>query len=264
MVHRRRILPGSRKLLANHNRAWIWGRHVVAETLRAGRWPLLELALSRTLDANDAEEFARLARAAEIPVTVTDDAGVTKLCRAADHQGCAARMTEFPYVSDGQFRQRLTKASILIVLDRIQDPFNFGAILRSAEGLGLDGVVIGSAEQAGVNSQVARSSAGAVNHVPICRTENLGKFLHALTTSGWQVWGASERGATALSDAEFRAPLALVIGNEGSGIHPALLNECAGTVKIPLPGRVGSLNAAVSAGILCYEAVRSCRDNQQK
>lgn len=263
MVHRRSQFPTGRKLLANHNRAWIWGRNVVAETLRAGVWPMLELAVSRTVDAKSAEEFTRLAAAAGLSVNMTDDAGVTKLCRAADHQGCAAKMAEFPYLTDKAFRQRLSNSSIIVVLDRVQDPFNFGAIIRNVECLGLDGVVIGSVEQTGVNSQAARSSAGAVNHVPICRVENLGLFVSSLSDSGWQIWGASERGALPVQAAGFRPPLALVIGNEGVGIHPDLLAKCTGTVQIPMSGRVGSLNAAVSAGILCYEAVRLCRSNQR-
>ena len=193
MVHRRGRQTGGRKLLGSHNRCWIWGRNVVAETLLAGRWPLLELAVSRKLDAALLKEFTRRAAKLGVPVTETDDAGLTKLCRAADHQGCAARMTEFPYWTVDEFRRRLTDTSILVVLDRIQDPFNFGAMIRTAECLGIDGIVIGSAEQTGVNSQVARSSAGAVNHVPICRLDDLQQFLAELRSGGWQISGASER-----------------------------------------------------------------------
>ncbi len=259
MVHRRVRKSRGAKLLANHNRCWIWGRNAVAETLRAGRWPILELALSRKLAGDVAEEFSERARDAGISVTSADDEGLTKLCRAADHQGCAARMAEFPYLAADEFLARMSAESIVVILDRIQDPYNFGAIVRTAEGLGLDGLLIGTSEQAGVNSLVARSSAGAVNHLPIGRVDELTDFVQALRANRWQVWGASEKGSVALSHAKPQLPLALIIGNEGTGIAPELLALCTQTAQIPMRGRVGSLNAAVSAGILCYEAAEARR-----
>lgn len=260
MVHRR-VKRARQPHGLNHNRAWIWGRHVVGETFRAGRWPILELALSDKLEAPVREEFLQLARQADVGVTESDDDHLTRLCRAGDHQGCAARMGEYPYLSGDEFLNRLTAQSKIVVLDRIQDPYNFGAMIRSVECLGLDGILIGATEQAGINSQVARSSAGAVNHVPIGRVDDLGCVVSELVRKLWQIWGASERGSVAVEQAEFRTPLALIIGNEGTGIRPDLLSLCTATVRIPMAGRVGSLNAAVSAGILCYEAVRH-RDSQ--
>lgn len=262
MVHRR-VKRTRQSPRLNHNRAWIWGRHVVGETLRAGRWPILELALSDKLEAPIREEFLQLARRADVAVTESDDDHLTKLCRAGDHQGCAARMDEYPYLSGEEFLNRLTAQSKIVVLDRIQDPFNFGAMIRSVECLGLDGILIGGVEQAGINSQVARSSAGAVNHVPIGRVDDPAAILSELVQRKWQIWGATERGSVPVEQAEFRAPLALIIGNEGTGIRSNLLSLCTATVQIPMTGRVGSLNAAVSAGILCYEVVRH-RDSHPK
>jgi 23S rRNA (guanosine2251-2'-O)-methyltransferase len=259
MVHRRVKRTRTSKSLGSHNRAWIWGRHVVAETLTAGRWPILELGVSDKLAETDRWDLLHRAKAAGIAILETDDAGLTKLCRAADHQGCAARMGEFPYLTDEQFLQQLAADSVILMLDRIQDPFNFGAMIRTAEGLGINGIVIGVVEQTGVNSQVARSSAGAVNHVPIARVDDLSAFAQQLRQRHWQLWGASERGASSIEEADFRPPLALVIGNEGTGIQPELLQTCTNTVKIPMRGQVGSLNAAVSAGILSYEAMRRRR-----
>jgi 23S rRNA (guanosine2251-2'-O)-methyltransferase len=264
MNSRRNKQTGLRKRVGSHNRCWIWGRNVVAETLRARRWPIAELALGHKLEASVAAEFRRLARSAGIPLVETDEAGLAKLCRAEDHQGCAARMEEFPYLSPDQFHKAVPADALIVVLDRIQDSFNFGAIIRSVESLGLDGVVIGAVEQCGVNSQAARSSAGAVNYVPLCRVDDVPSFTTDLMRRGWQVWGASERGSISLDAAEFHPPLALVIGNEATGIHPDLWARCTGTVRIPMAGRVGSLNAAVSAGILCYAAARSRRRRPQE
>ncbi len=259
MVHRRVKQSRGLKPLDNHNRAWIWGRHVVAETLAAGRWPVLELALSDKLDSALQRKWQRQAKSSDIPCEILSDDALTKLCRAADHQGCAAKMAEFPHLTAHQFLAATSTAAVILVLDRIQDPFNFGAMIRTADGIGLAGVVIGSQHQTGVNSQVARSSAGAVNHVPIVRVDDLPRFLADLKQRGWQIWGGSERGAVDLSQAAFVPPLAVIIGNEGSGLGPEILAACTSTVQIPMVGRVSSLNAAVSAGILCYNAVHSRR-----
>lgn len=259
MVHRRSKTPRGKATLGSHNRSWIWGRNVVAETLRAGKWPVLELAVSRRLEPGLFQEFLRRAHDLGVAVRETDDAELTRWCRAADHQGCAALMGEFPYLSREQLSSLARPDAVVLVLDRIQDPFNFGAIVRSGECLGIAGIVIGTKEQTGVNSLAARSSAGAVNHVPIARVDDVRGALSELSARGWRIWGASERGAVPLWEATFRPPMALVIGNEGTGISPELLAECAATVQIPMAGRVGSLNAAVSAGILCYEAIRACR-----
>ncbi|MFO0917368.1 MAG: RNA methyltransferase [Planctomycetaceae bacterium] len=168
-------------------------------------------------------------------------------------------MAEFPYLTANGLLERTTTQSIIVVLDRIQDPYNFGAIIRSAEGLGLEGMVIGTREQSAVNSLAARGSAGAVNHLPICRVDDLAGFVRELRQQQWQVWGASEKGSTPLSAMSWELPLAVIIGNEGVGISPEVLSLCTQIVQIPMLGRVGSLNAAVSAGILCYEAAESRR-----
>lgn len=256
MVHRRIKRSLESRRLANHNRSWIWGRHVVTETVRAGRWPILQLAVSQTLDFRLRDELLDWAAGSGTPLLQLEERRLTQRCRAADHQGCAALMGEFPYLAGDRLIQHLPADARLIVLDRIQDPFNFGAIVRTVDGLGLSGIVIGAKEQTGVNSQAARSSAGAVNHVLIAKVEDLSSFLRELARNSWQIWGATERGAVALDQARFKPPLALIIGNEGTGISPELQTLCTGSVRIPMEGHVGSLNAAVSAGILCYELVR--------
>lgn len=256
MVHRRVKSSSKPARLGSHNRSWIWGRHAVSETVRAGRWPILELAMSSLLDAKIRREFCAWADRTNTPLTELNDDQLTLHCRAADHQGCAALMGEFPYLTADQLLKQVPDQARLIVLDRLQDPFNFGAIIRTVEGLGLDGIVIGSKEQTGVNSQAARSSAGAVNHVPIAKVEDLSSFLKELVDRSWQIWGATERGRRFLKEAQFQPPLVLIIGNEGTGISPGLLSLCTETVRIPMAGQVSSLNAAVSAGILCYEVVR--------
>lgn len=256
MVDSSRRRSARRDVLTNHNRCWIWGRHVVLATLRAARWPVIELLIGDRADDELWDEAVRLANEIGIQAVATDDGSLTKACRSSEHQGMAARMSPFPYHTLEDLVQTLPAQPMLVALDRLQDPFNFGAIVRSASTLGLDGIVIGEHEQADVNSQVARSSAGAVNHIPIARTDDLVAAVDSLRERGFQIVAASERADTPLYQASFQRPTVVIIGNEGRGIRPELLARCDQSLSIPMTGQVGSLNAAVAAGILFYEMRR--------
>lgn len=246
----------ARAVMGSHNRCWIWGRNVVLETVKAARWPILELLIAEELAGKPGGEALRLAERQQVPVLLKSAAELTKACRSEEHQGFAARMAPFPCQDLDEFLSKLPKGAAIVLLDRLQDPFNFGAIIRSASTLGIDGIVIGDREQADVNSQVARSSAGAVNHLPIARTADLAAAADQLRKLGFQIVGASEKATVPLYDADFRKSTVVIIGNEGRGIRPELLSRCDVSVAIPLAGRVGSLNAAVAAGILFYELQR--------
>ena len=253
---RRRGRRRDREVMGSHNRCWIWGRNVVLETVRAGRWPILELLIGDGIDAALLMETRSLAERNHVPVAVTTDDELTSACRTAEHQGFAARMAPFPCQSLTELMQTLPTNATVALLDRLQDPFNLGAIVRSASTLGVDGILIGDREQVEINSQVARSSAGAVNHLPIARTDDLPGAVDLFLGRGFQVVAASEKGDTPLFQADFSRPTVMIIGNEGRGIRPELLSRCDVTVSIPMSGRVGSLNAAVAAGILFYEMRR--------
>lgn len=256
MVDSSRRRGRRREVMSSHNRCWIWGRNVVRETLRTGRWPILELLVSADLEENLQGEIVRLADRDGVEFSVVSEASLTKACRTGEHQGLAARMAPFPCQPLDEFLPSLPADGVVIVLDRLQDPFNFGAIIRSASTLGVSGLVIGDRGQVDVNSQVARSSVGSVNHLPIARTEDLARAVDLLRDRRYQVVAASEKARMPLFEADFRGPTVIIIGNEGSGISSELLSRCDVSVSIPMSGRVGSLNAAVAAGILFYEMRR--------
>ena len=256
MVDSSRRRSVRRDVLTNHNRCWIWGRHAVLATLRAARWPIVELLIGDRADDALWDEAARLAKECGVQAIATDDGSLTKACRSSEHQGMAARMSPFPYHTVDELIATLPAQAMLVVLDRLQDPFNFGAIVRSASTLGLNGVVIGEQEQVDVNSQIVRSSAGAVNHIPLARTHDLVATIDALREQGFQIVAASERADRPLYQASFQRPTVAIIGNEGRGIRPELLARCDQSLSIPMSGSVGSLNAAVAAGILFYEMRR--------
>ncbi len=264
MVERYRRGRKKAPLLGSHQKCWLWGRNVVLETLRAGHWPVLELYCSDQLLAEELELIQDLASGNSLTVTHEPPAALRKRCHSSEHQGYLAKMPEFPYEEPVSLLDKITSENetpLLVICDAIQDPFNFGALIRSADVLGVDGIFIGTTHQVGVTSLVARSSAGAVNHVPIARSDNLEELLREFRTRGIQVLGTDGSQGVPVGESDLRKPTAIVIGNEALGMRASLREHCDQLIHIPQHGQVTSLNAAVSAGILFYEARRQ-RENQ--
>ena len=251
---------GGKKLLGSHQKCWIWGRNAVLETLRAGRWPVLELAVCDQLDEATLHAVRELAGRLDTPLVVDDARALQQRCRSAEHQGFVARMTPFPYTDVAELSAKNLSAPLFVVCDRIQDPYNFGAIIRSCEVMGVAGVLIGQRNQVGVTSMAVRSSAGAVNHVPIARVAAPTEVVDEWRAGGIRLIGANEDSATDCRQCDFRMPTALAIGNEGAGLSTGILSRCDQTVRIPGCGQLASLNAAVAAGVLLYEARRQRKE----
>ena len=264
-------------LAANHQRSWLWGRYAVLETLKAGRWPIVELFIDSNQPESELAEVERLSEPLEIAVERADADRLTQLSQTYEHQGFLARMGEFPCEdldslmlaarTTSQFVALNSAASgstslapLFVVCDRIQDAHNFGAILRSCDAMRLDGIVIGDRYQSSITPHVARSSAGAVNHQRIFRVPLLTEAVAMLKQAEFQIIAASEKSATTLWDADLAGPTVVLIGSEMSGIASELLALCETHVAIPMLGEVNSLNAAVAAGIVLYE----CRRQQLK
>ena len=252
---------GKQKLLGSHQKCWIWGRNAVLETLQAGRWKILDLYLSRVLPDELIGQARQLAHGMGLSPLVEDPAALERLCHTTEHQGYLARMSEFPYAMADTVLTSLPSRPFCVILDGLQDPYNFGAIVRSAEIFGADAVVIGAAGQVGVTSMVVRSSAGAVNRIPIVRVQDVVSVIEPLQSRGIQVVAASEKAVRDLMEYDFTGGTAIIIGNEGVGPRPELLERCDAVVRIPQVGRIGSLNASVAAGIFFYE-VRRQRSGQ--
>jgi 23S rRNA (guanosine2251-2'-O)-methyltransferase len=256
MVERSRRAKGKRKLLGNHQRCWLWGRNLVRETLLAGRWPILELHLADDLPAEQLAEAQRAAQAHGVTLHVANRDALQRLARTGEHQGYVAKMAPFPLRSAEDLLAIATREPLFLILDGIQDPYNFGAMLRSAAAFGVDAVFIGSRGQVPVTSLVARASAGAVNRVPIAEVGDLVDFAHELRRRGIQIIGASEKAERDLTACDFRRSTALVLGNEGTGIRPELLSACEAIARIPLAANIDSLNAAAAAAVFLFEVQR--------
>lgn len=256
MVGRKSKSSRKQELLGSHQRSWIWGRNLVLETLRAERWLPHELVISEELDEPTRDEIIASARELDIIYELAPPARLEKLCQARDHQGLLAKMPPFPYSTVEEIAGEATSPELFVVLDSTQDPFNFGAICRSACVFGAGGILIASKYQVGVTSQVARSSAGAVNRLKIARVDDLAAELHAFSDRGIQTVATVLDAESTATECDFRKPTALVIGNEGAGLTPEVRAACRQSVRIPQASEFDSLNAAVATGVLLYEAHR--------
>lgn len=255
---------GKKKLLDSHQRCWVWGRHVVAETLTAGKWPILELYLDQGLSAENIEAATGIAEKLRIPVKVESSKRLLQLCHTSEHQGYLAKMSPFPYSDALKILSRFntSQTPLFAILDSLQDPYNFGAIIRSAEVMGVNALFICEKAQVGVTSMVARSSAGAVNRIEIAQVPDLIELARKMQERGIALVGTGEKGITDVCDYDFQQPAAVVLGNEGMGITGELLALCDAQIRIPQQGAIGSLNVAAAAAIIFYEAQRQRHDEK--
>ncbi|MFW6255468.1 MAG: TrmH family RNA methyltransferase [Candidatus Sumerlaeota bacterium] len=247
-----------KKKSVSHQKNWIWGRHAVMEVLEAGRWPIAELHLRDDLDADLRDRAEELAKAMNAKISHDSSDRLFELCHTRNNQGLVAKMDDFPYLDSAEeiAKLQMGAAPFWAILDGIQDAFNFGAIIRSAEVLGVDALCVGTERQAVVNSQVARSSVGAVNRVPIMQAESLKDLALQVQSAGFQIIAANEKASARISDCDLVRPTALILGNEGQGITPELLDCCDARFRIPQSGEIGSLNVAAAAAIIFYECQR--------
>lgn len=198
---------------------------------------MLELVYSDRCEATALDEVFSIANQRDIELDLLHDADITKKCRSEEHQGLAARMPPFPYQNVNQLLEGGPHTPAFVLLDRIHDPYNFGAIVRSAEVLGIDGVIVGTRDQSLVNSQVARSSSGAVNYVPIAQANDLASAVIDLKDRGFQIVGASDHASESIFDADFCQKTVLVIGNEGHGIQPCWNRFVPASFRFPFSVR---------------------------
>jgi 23S rRNA (guanosine2251-2'-O)-methyltransferase len=219
----------------------VYGRRAVREALR-GRREVLELLATERAARDGWERKPKL-----VP-----ERTLTELVGTRDHQGVVARVEPFRYADAYELA---AGEPLLVALDQVTDPRNLGAVIRSAEGAGASGVILPAHNSARVTPAVARSSAGAVEHLPVAVVPNLARYLNEV--KGPRLWVyAADAAGTAMVETDLSGGLALVFGAEGKGIRPLVRRACDGSVAIPLSGRIESLNVSVAAAVLLYEARR--------
>ena len=236
----------------------IEGRNAVIEALRAGT-AVDKIYLQRGETDRTLGHIASRARAAGIVVVEADRRKLDAMSRTHAHQGviALAAVREYASVADIlRAAEERGEAPLVVVCDEISDPQNLGAIIRTAECAGAHGVIIPKRRSAGLTAIVAKTSAGAVAHVPVARVPNIPSLLKDLKKQGVWVFGTAAEGTTPLYNADLKGPAAIVIGSEGEGMTRLAAENCDFLVSIPMRGKLSSLNASAAAAILLYEAVR--------
>ena len=247
-----------RRIPASEADGIIEGRNAVMEALRAGT-AIDKIYLQKGETDKTLGHIASKARAAGTVVVEADRRKLDAMSRTHAHQGVIAlsAVREYATVEDIlRAAEAKGEAPLLVVCDELSDPHNLGAVIRTAECAGAHGVIIPKRRSAGLTAVVAKTSAGAVAHVPVARVPNLSALLKELKDRGIWVFGTAADGATSLYDADLKGPAAIVIGSEGGGMGRLVAESCDFLVSIPMRGKLNSLNASAAAAILLYEAVR--------
>jgi 23S rRNA (guanosine2251-2'-O)-methyltransferase len=236
----------------------IEGRNAVVEALRAGT-AIDKIYLAKGETDSALGHIVSTARNQGVVVVETDRRRLDNMSRTKAHQGviAVAAVRAYATVEDILTSAKERKeAPLLVICDELSDPHNLGAVIRTAECAGAHGVIIPKRRSAGLTAVVAKTSAGAVSHLPVARVPNLTALIKQLKKQGIWIFGASMDGATNLYAADLKGPAAIVIGSEGSGMSRLVAESCDFTVSIPMKGKINSLNASAAAAILLYEAVR--------
>lgn len=239
----------------------LYGRNSVREVLRAGRRHIYSVFLAAgTQQKGAVAEIISLAGRATIPVKQIDRKNMDDMAGAAKHHGVMAEAAPYPYVSlqdvIDSFESKPSPPLVLI-LDYIQDPQNLGTLVRAAEGLAVDGIVIPERRAAGITPAVVNASAGATEHVQIVSVTNLVRAMKELQENGLWMAGLEQLEDAPLHvQADLTGPLGLVIGGEGKGMSRLVRETCDHYIQLPMLGRVNSLNAAVAGSVALYEIWR--------
>ncbi len=234
------------------------GRNSVLELLESGK-DINKLYISDGEKHGSIHKIIALAKERKVVINKVDKYKLDKMSQTENHQGVIAIVPPYEYcdVDDilEQAKSKNEKAFILI-LDGIEDPHNLGSIIRTAETAGVHGIIIPKRRAAAVNSTVSKVSAGAVEHIKIARVNNINEAIKYLKENDIWVCGTDMNTNTYYYDQDYKMPVAIVIGSEGFGMSRLVKENCDFLVKIPMKGKITSLNASVSAGIVMYEVVK--------
>jgi 23S rRNA (guanosine2251-2'-O)-methyltransferase len=239
----------------------LYGLHPVEEAVRSGGRRLEQVMLARERRDARLERLAEMCKAAGVRVSLESREQLTRMARTDAHQGVVAVVRERAFLGIEDLLEGKEEGAhrFFLALDGIEDPHNLGALLRTADGAGVDGVVLPERRSAPVSATVAKTSAGASEHVRIARVTNLVRALEQMKQANVWVLGLDERGAPDYMDFDFRTDCVLVLGREGAGLHDLVRKTCDHLLRIPMAGRVSSLNVSVAGAVVMYEAMRQRR-----
>lgn len=234
----------------------IEGRRPVLEALRAGS-QITRILLQQGSSGKPIAEVLALAEKLEIPIEYRNKASLDKLAITRNHQGILAETPPFNYIP---FEELLVPKSgespFLVLLDHVQDPHNLGALIRTAYATGCHGVVIPERRAAQMTPAAVRTAAGAAEYLPVASVVNIARCLDQCKEAGLWVYGADMGGEMLYPDGDYKGAVALVIGGEGEGLSRLVKEKCDHLIRLPMRGKVASLNASVAGALLFYEVYR--------
>ncbi len=239
----------------------IEGRNPVVELLK-GQRKVKKIYLQQGIKGKNIKWIIKKAKEKKIPLQNITKSTLDKMASSHSHQGVIATSEKIKLYSPETIINRARKrkeAPFIVILDQIQDPHNFGAIIRTAYAAGVHGIIFPKNRAVDITPVVVKASAGAVEHLMLSKVTNINYTIEDLKEAGLWVAGADIREAKLCYDSDLKGPLAIVIGNEGAGLRRLVRENCDFLVKIPMQGKLGSLNASVAAGIIIFEAVRQRR-----
>ncbi|MDR9447058.1 MAG: 23S rRNA (guanosine(2251)-2'-O)-methyltransferase RlmB [Balneolaceae bacterium] len=263
---------------------FIYGKHPVLEFLANSPMRAEKLYLRKGLPAQVFQEARKICEAHSVPIQFVPEPKLASVAgRKANHQGFVLKIASVPYLSleeglalatqseQGSSKEQATEKQAsgdakpttypaMLVLEEIEDPHNLGAMIRTATAVGVSAIIVSSSRQAPLSGAVMKASAGTLGMIPIIRVDEFSEALEALKDRGFHLTGLAMKGSHRLWDLELNeGPMAFVIGNEGAGLRKKTAEQCDFLVHIPMDARVESLNASVSASVICYEWSRQSR-----
>ena len=228
---------------------YVYGKNVVKQILHDNK------KINLLYLTNDQRELEQEARGKGIRVEKVDRKQLDKISNQGNHQGVIAVIDDYKIFTIDEILSRIPseKMGLLVMLDELEDPHNLGAVLRTADAVGVDGIIIKKNNAVGLTPTVAKVSAGAIETVPVAMVTNCTQTLKMLKEKGYWVVGTDMNNAQDYRQPKYDTPLVVVIGNEGKGISRLVKEECDFMVELPMVGEISSLNASVACGILLYE-----------
>lgn len=249
--------------------AKIYGVLPVLEALRSGKRSIEQITIAENVQINRLRDLLHLAKEQGIVVNRVPKNSLAKFVEAgANHQGVVAAVAAAKYADADELLELLSTRiggadePLAVVLDGVEDPRNLGAIARTAECAGAHGIFLPERRAVGLTESAAKTAAGALEYLPVAKVTNLNRLLEDLKTRGIWTIGASANAKMSYVDWDWRQPSAIVLGSEGKGLHRLVEENCDALVKIPLSGKIESLNVSVAAGVLLYEAKRQRNSRQ--
>lgn len=234
------------------------GRNAVMEALKGDR-TIEAIYVSNNKLEGSINAIMGMAKEQKILIKEVDKRKLDSMCDGETHQGVIAKVTPFKYseVSDiFELAEQKGESPFIVILDEVEDPHNLGSIARTAELFGVHGIIIPKRRSASVTATVYKSSVGAIEHVKVAKVNNINSTIDELKEKGVWIYGADIRAEEYSHEVDYSGPCALVIGNEGRGMSKLTVQKCDKLIKIPMVGKINSLNASVAGGIMMYEVLK--------